>query len=169
MVVWAGALAFSACAHGAGSVAFDASAVHAEGLGGYTTELLPGEKGPSNRKGAAVKPKVTERFKGTPSTNDWWSSLIWQFDGDAHSKAMFPHPLAMKADAGGLSIGYPSEPKVGSREYRYPYSRDLHISLSGLDAPDTRVESWSDWAVTASWSDPDHAVRGRFGHGLRLV
>src|SRR5262249_37195380 len=130
-----GVLVTAACAHTtpAPNVAFDPRAVHAEGMGGYTTELLPGEKGPSNRKGAAVQPKVSERFKGVPSRNDWWSSLIWQFDGDAHSNTMFPHPLAMKADAQGLAVGYPAEAQVSAREYRFPYARDLRISVSGLN------------------------------------
>src|SRR3982750_3480974 len=35
---------------------------------------------PANHKKKPVRPKVTEDFRGTPTSNDWWSSLIWQND-----------------------------------------------------------------------------------------
>jgi endoglucanase Acf2 len=161
-------LVLASCVHEA-DVKVDARAIHVEGAGSYTTELLPGERGPSNRQGAAVKPKTTGEFRGPPSSNDWWSSLIWQFDGDAHSRPRFPHPLAMKAEAEGLSIGYPTQPVIAPRDYRFPYARDLRIGVASLHAPDTRVESWSDWAVTAAWIDGERALRATFGHGLPFV
>ena len=34
-------------------------------------------------------------------TNDWWSSLAWK------PFALFPHPLAVKAEPGGLRVAYP--------------------------------------------------------------
>jgi endoglucanase Acf2 len=162
-------LAPAACAHTTDLPAADAAHTRSEGQGRYTTDLLPGEKGPSNRAGAPAEPKVTRDFKGPPSSNDWWSSLIWQYDGDAHSRAMFPHPLALKADAAGLGVSYPTEAVVGSREYRFPYARDLRLSVASLDAPETRVESWSDWAVTAAWTDGARRLEATFGHGLPFV
>ncbi len=157
----AGALA--ACAHGGTFSAATPVAV--------STGRLEGEHGPSNRAGKPVAPKVTDDFRGPPSSNDWWSSLIWPFDDDPYSRPMFPHPLAMKAGAEGLGIGYPSEAVVHPREYRFPYSEDLRLSVVGLHAPDTRVASWSDWAVTASWANAggSPSMRLTFGHGLPFV
>jgi endoglucanase Acf2 len=82
---------------------------------------------------------------------------------------MYPHPLAVKAEATGLGVGYPSEPVITPRAYRFPYAADLHLSTTGLRAPDARVRSWSDWAVTAAWSDGAHELAATFGHGLPFV
>ncbi|HEY2515176.1 MAG TPA: glycosyl hydrolase [Polyangiaceae bacterium] len=158
----------AACAH-AQDVRFDPQAVHAIGGAKYTTELLAGEKGPSTRKGNPATPKVTPDFHELPTTNDWWSSLLWAFDDDPYSRAMFPHPLAVKAEAGGLGVGYPSEPQVAARSYRYPYAPDLHLSTTGLHAPDARVKAWSDWTVTGSWTDGAKHLEATFGHGLPFV
>ena len=166
--VGAGISALSACSHET-NTPFDANALHAQGEGRYSTELLAGERGPSNRQKGIAKPKVTSRFQGPPSTNDWWSSLIWDFDGIPYSRAMYPHPLAVRADAEGLGVSYPSEAITGPREYRFPYSRDLRIGINGLKAPDTRVDSWSDWAVTAAWQDGARTLRTTIGHGLPFV
>ena len=166
----AGGLVISgaACSHES-STPFNANALHPQGAGRYSTELLAGERGPSNSQGGIAKPKVTSKFSGPPQTNDWWSSIIWQFDTEPYSRTMFPHPLALRADAEGLGVSYPTEAVTGPREYRYPYSRDLRIGLAGLKAPDTRVDSWSDWAVTAAWTDGPHTLRATFGHGLPFV
>jgi endoglucanase Acf2 len=134
-----------------------------------STELLPGEHGPSNRLGDAALPKVTPDFKGPVATNDWWSSLIWEFDDDPYSRPMFPHPLAVKADASGLGVGYPTAPVVTDRDYRFPYQSDLHVGVAGLHAPDARVQSWSDWAVTAAWTDTARSLAVTMGHGLPFV
>ncbi len=148
----------------------------AAGLGRYATHLPPGEKPPSNAKGEAVKPKVTAAFQGPAPSNDWWSSLIWQYKADnPYSEPMFPHPLAMKAEARGLGVSYPSNVVLAPRSYSYPYARDLTLSVEGLEAPDTRVDAASEWVVTASWkgadaqAKPSKAMTATFGHGLPFV
>ncbi len=158
----------AACAHTA-NVHFNANAVHVEGGARYSTELLEGERGPSDRAGNPATPKVTPDFRGPPPTNDWWSSLIWAFDGNPYSRPMFPHPLAVEAVANGLGVGYPSEPKILAREYHFPYAEDLRISTTGLHAPDTRVLASSDWTVTAVWNDGTRRLEATFGHGLPFV
>src|SRR4051812_34691715 len=69
------------------------------GEGSFSKELVPGEKPPSNEQGQPVTPRVTADFKQVPTTNEWWSSLIWQFrkEGNAFSEEMHPHPLTLKA------------------------------------------------------------------------
>ena len=67
------------------------------GKGSYATKLPAGGKAPQ----ATIY--RTEKVKGPVPTNDWWSSLAWKPFGDA----LFPHPLALKAEPGGLRVAYP--------------------------------------------------------------
>jgi endoglucanase Acf2 len=124
----------------------------------------------TDNKHQAVKPKVTEDFEGPPTSNDWWSSLIWQYDAkEPWSYEMFPHPLALRARGDGLAVGYSDKAVVTGRQYMYPYERDLVVGLAGLASPDTRVASYSDWAVTADWRTGDSRMRATFGHGMPFV
>jgi len=157
----------AACSHA--TPAIDESALRAEGSAHYGASLCEGERGPADRKGKPATPKVTADFRGLPTSNEWWSSLMWQYDDDPYSRPMYPHPLAVKAEAGGLGVGYPSEPVVGPRSYRFPYAPDLRLSTTGLRARDARVRAWSDWAVTAAWGDDAHPFEATFGHGLPFV
>ena len=84
-----------------------------------------GARAERSRRGSPAVPKVTPDFHGPPPTNDWWSSLIWAFDGNPYSRPMFPHPLAVQAAADGLGVGYPTEAKIAARAYRFPYAEDL--------------------------------------------
>lgn len=111
-------------------------------------------------------PKVTKDFAQLVKSNTWWGSLIWQYDQkDPYSQNLYAHPLVMRAFKDGLGLSYPDTPKVSAREYMHPYAEDLRVGLSGLAAPDTRVASYSDWAVTAEWSG-ESALRATIGHGL---
>jgi endoglucanase Acf2 len=147
----------------------------AAGAGFYATRILDGETPTASERGLAVAPKVTADFTGPPTSNDWWSSLIWQFDrggaANPYSEPMFPHPLAMQAEAGGLAIAYPTEVEVDRRGYRHPFTPDLLVGAEGLAAPDARVARYSDWTVTAAWDDGAGAgpLRATFGHGLPAV
>ena len=49
------------------------------GSGFYVTELPKGENLPADVKGKSVRPKVTDDFTNVPTSNEWWSSLIWHF------------------------------------------------------------------------------------------
>jgi len=127
---------------------------------------------PANSKKKPVRPKVTDDFRGTPTSNDWWSSLIWQNDTkevNPYSDPMYAHPLTLKAEADGLGIGYPTKPDVSAYQYMYWYAKDVAIGLEGLKAPATRVAGYSDWAVTASWQGESSELRATFGHGLPFV
>lgn len=141
--------------------------------GGFLArELVPGEKPPSDDTGRPAQPKVTSDFNQPPNTNDWWSSMIWRYrdkDGNPYSEDMHPHPLTLRARSEGLELGYPSTPVVDGTSYDHPHRADLVIGVSGLNAKDTRVASYSDWTVTAEWQDGEHTARMTFGHGLPFV
>jgi endoglucanase Acf2 len=145
----------------------------AAGAGYFATALPHGEKPPSNEKGEPVKPKVSDKFRGVPTSNKWWSSLIWEYDPgkktNPYSENLFPHPLALHAEAKGLGVSYPTEPVASARSYFFPYSQELLVGVEGLDAPDTRVDSYSDWAVTASWNGKGKSLSATFGHGFPFV
>ena len=151
----------------------------AVGAGGYTTALIAGEKPPSNHAGQPVKPKVTPEFTragGVPTSNDWWSSLIWQFDRagkhNPYSEPVYAHPLTLKALPGGLGLGGAGTPEITPRSYFFPYQEDLRLGVEGLQAPAARVAGYDDWIVTARWEgegESPHALTATFGHGLPFV
>jgi endoglucanase Acf2 len=127
---------------------------------------------PNNNEKKLVSPKVVEGFRGPPTSNDWWSSLIWQNDThgkNPYSDPMYAHPLTMKARAEGLALGYPTKPEVSAYQYMFRYLPDVLVGLEKLASPDTRVAAYSDWTVTAAWRSGDGELRATFGHGLPFV
>jgi endoglucanase Acf2 len=140
------------------------------GAGYVSKEAPPGVAIATDRRGKSVKPKVTADFTGNPKSNTWWSSLIWQFDEtNPYSMNLYAHPLVMRASGQGLGLGYPDKPAIRPREYMYRYLEDLSLGLEGEKFPDTRVASYSDFAVTASWKNDDSELRATIGHGLPYV
>jgi endoglucanase Acf2 len=163
------------CGCGAGQIeptglpAHPAGKVKKAGAGFLITKIPDDEHVAVDEKLKRMHPKVTSEFTGLVKTNTWWSSLIWQYDQkDPYSQNLYAHPLAMRAFKDGLGLSYPDVPKVGPREYMHLYAEDLRVGLEGLAAPDTRVASYSDWAVTAEWSGAS-ALRATIGHGMPFV
>ncbi|WP_236241286.1 glycosyl hydrolase [Streptomyces sp. CC228A] len=143
------------------------------GSGSYSDTRPPGTSGPTTNTGTPVTPKVTAAAQGKPvPTNDWWSSLAFQRYGDnPYSTPMYGHPLTYQATSAGLDIGYPTTPAIvgDGRQYEYAHKRDLTLGLTGLNSPDTKADSWSDWTVTPYWSDGTRTLRATIGHGLPFV
>ncbi len=142
------------------------------GEGYYLTKPPDKVEVPADVNGKPVKPKVTSDFAQIPTSNEWWSSMIWQFDArgkNPYSDNMYPHPLTLKAQAGGLEIGYPTVPKVNKKDYMFWHQADLTVGIDGQTFPDTRVAAYSDWAVTAAWDNGNATFRATAGHGLPFV
>jgi endoglucanase Acf2 len=152
-------------------LAIDPSSLVAVGAARYTTAPL--ETPPANFAGAPVRPKVTAAFAGVPTSNDWWSSLIWQYDRggkpNPFSEPLFAHPLALQAHAQGLGLSAPRVPQITPRAYFFPYRQELSIGVEGLAAAETRVAAYGDWIVTARWESGPRALTATFGHGLPFV
>ncbi len=147
------------------------------GQGSYTTELPSGCEIPSDYAGDPVGPLITENITGAVPTNDWHSSLVWEYyPGYAHSLNMYSHPLALKAFSSGVGLSYPAEPALfipppppHIGEYHYCYDEDLRLGVSGLNSPDTRLDDYSDWVITAQWDDGTRSLKVTMGHGIPFV
>ncbi|WP_128984776.1 glycosyl hydrolase [Streptomyces roseicoloratus] len=167
-------LAAALAAAGLGPAAAPAAAATVPvGAGSYSDTRPPGTSGPTTNTGTPVTPKVTPAAQGKPvPTNDWWSSLAFQRYGDnPYSTPMYGHPLTYQATSGGLDIGYPTSPSIvgDGRQYEFAHKRDLTLGLTGLNAPDTKADAWSDWTVTPYWSDGARTLRTTIGHGSPFV
>lgn len=146
------------------------------GRGSYAAQLPPGAKGPSRLDGAPAIPKRTAKLQGPMPTNDWWSSLGWQrYPATPHSENLYPHPLGLHARAQGLGVGYPTKPTITQGmpayigDYHFNYAEDLVLGVDGLNAPDTKVDGFSAWLVTAQWSSGGTTLTATFGHGSPFV
>ena len=166
------------------------------GVGCYTTHLPAGQKSVTfwpavdNEGYSPATPKITDNYTGPLQTNDWWSSLIWDWNQGAaaapprepHSQSMHPHPFSMKAESDGLRMSYSQEIVAGTNgsetgavtgyaNFLLPGSgaEHLKVTVNGLNAANTRVDDYSDWTVNAFWEDGADTLSATFGHGLPYV
>ena len=110
------------------------------GSGSYSTSLPSGEVGPQTVSGANAVPKISAAFDQPIQTNDYWSSLIYPFMGDAHSNIIYAHPLNFRARNNGLQIGYTTDHIFAANDFLYPYSNQLTVGVSGLTTSQTTTE-----------------------------
>ena len=131
------------------------------GSGSYTTIAPPD----TNQPPATVY--KTAAVKGAMPTNDWWSSLAWE----PLSSAMFPHPLGVKAVAGGLQVSYPGRNMVANTAAIMGGGAvDLVIGHSAVSQfTEARVDGFSDWFVSALFDSDGQQLRTSFGHGSPFV
>ncbi|MEU1807755.1 glycosyl hydrolase [Micromonospora aurantiaca (nom. illeg.)] len=146
----------------------------AVGAGSYTETLPPGALLPKGCGAISTNPRIfttADAPAGAIPTNDWWSSLIWKRNNCAGSENLHAHPLAFKAENNGLGLSYTTTPAIsgtatGVGEFHYPYTEDVRVGMPGLAAPVVKAAGWSDWTVTADWSDGSRTMRATIGHGL---
>jgi len=139
------------------------------GKGSYSTTLPSGEIGPQYASGGNVLPKISQDFSKPAQTNDFWSSLIYPFYGDNHSNNMYAHPLLVKARANGLEMGYTTNIIYPAADYFMPYSQQITVGITGLNAQKTTADDYGDWTSTALWIDGTKEMKATFGHGLPFV
>jgi endoglucanase Acf2 len=150
------------------------------GAGGYTTDLPAGRTAPSDRNNQPATPKKGPNLAKPAQTNDWWTSLLWRYNPEnPWSENLIAHPLSFKAQAAGLEVGYPTSHFVTAfntvpqghkvQEYHYPHKRDLLVGVVGLNSPDTKVNDYSDWTVTAYWASGANTMQATIGSGLPFV
>jgi endoglucanase Acf2 len=115
-------------------------------------------------------PKQTAAVTTKMPTNDWWTSLAWNYYGDNYSGELYADPLSFKAQYDGLRVRYQRNAEV--QAYRYHYDNDTGIptdfivTVKGLNATSARVDGFSDWAVRADWNDGTRNLKATIGHGF---
>ena len=139
------------------------------GQGSYALTRPSGEVGPLNASGQPIPPNVGAGFAQPVQSNDWWSSLVFPFFGDAYSNVLYAHPVNARATAGGLQIGATGDVLFAADDHLYPWRPDLTVSADGL-APTRAVPlAYGDWTVTAGWEGGPVAFQATLGHGLPFV
>lgn len=139
------------------------------GQGSYSTTLSGNQQGPSLQGGQQAFPMLSEAFDQPVQTSNFWSSLLYPFFGDLHSGFLYAHPLALKAAATGMQLGYTSQAVVNDRDYIFPYVHHMTVGVDGLNTPETKTLQYSDWTVTAEWQNNGREMLATFGHGLPFV
>jgi len=111
----------------------------------------------------------TDNVTGKMQTNDWWSNLAW----DTYSEAQYPHPLAMKNQASGMRIYYPGNRITGDSRCVCGWMNDIHDFTVGhsnaATFPEAKVDSFSDWFVTAQYKTGNNGMNITYGHGSPYV
>ncbi len=147
----------------------------AVGAGSYTTDVVGPL--PSGCGDLSTNPRqfVTANAPtGAVPTNDWWSSLVFKRLNCQYSENLEAHPAVYLPGGSGLGFSYPTIPTIstpgpGMQEYHYTYSQDFIAGMTGLNAPVVKVDGWSDWTVTPSWSDGTRTMTATIGHGLPMT
>ncbi|MGC0344270.1 endoglucanase Acf2 [Streptomyces sp. SLBN-8D4] len=142
------------------------------GAGSYTTSA-PGPL-PSGCADLSANPRhwvTSDAPSGAVPTNDWWSSILWKRTNCAYGEPLFAQPLGFRAQSGGLGISYSTKPTIsgsakGVGEYHFDYKEDFVVGVSGLAAPEVKVDDWTDWTVSPYLSDGAHTLRATIGSGL---
>ncbi|MFF0308088.1 glycosyl hydrolase [Streptosporangium sp. NPDC004379] len=145
------------------------------GAGGYADTLPAGRPLPTGCADLSTNPRrwVTANApKGAVPTNDWWSSILFKRDDCSYGTPLHAHPASYDTFADGLGFSYGSKPTAitgtatGVGEYKYAYSEDIRVGVTGMSSPDVKVDGWSDWTVTPYWSDGTRTMKATIGHGL---
>ncbi|MGW2442768.1 glycosyl hydrolase [Streptomyces sp. NPDC001675] len=142
------------------------------GAGSYTT-TAPGPL-PSGCADLSTNPRhwvTSDAPAGAVPTNDWWSSILWKRTNCAYGEPLFAQPLGFRAGSQGLGVSYSTKPTIsgsgkGVGEHHFEYKEDFVAGVSGLAAPEVKVDDWSDWTVSPYLSDGAHTLRATIGSGL---
>ena len=138
------------------------------GAGSYTTTLPAGQNLPTGCGDLSTNPRqwiTSNAPAGAIPTNDWWTSILWKKTNCSFGEPMFAHPAAYDAAPGGLGISYTTVPAItgtatGVSEYHFPFNRDVLVGVAGLNAPNVKVDDWSDWTVIADLDRRDADAAG---------
>jgi len=143
---------------------YPALLVSADSMGGF-----------SNVRPAECKPLpdviyTTDDFGGPIPTNQWFSSLVWE----KHSQNMFPHPMGVVFCESGMSLAYPGAAMVSGAAAimggGVSSNGDIVIGHSGIEAAEsTRLDSNSQWFITASQQVGKSSFSMTLGHGSPYV
>jgi len=135
------------------------------GSGSYSLQLPP-----ADAAGRNLPPNGTPRVSGAAAakpivTNDWWTGLLTFNDAN-----LYNYPLSMKGSSSGLIVSY-TFLGLGANDTRQPMGPEQPIILgvSGLTGTYPTVSDYSDWTVTASWSNAGRSFNATMGMGMPFV
>ncbi|MEV6522820.1 glycosyl hydrolase [Longispora sp. NPDC051575] len=142
------------------------------GAGSYTT--TPAGPLPTGCGTLSTNPRqfVTANAPAGPvPTNDWWSTILFKKTDCAFGEPLHAHPVSFDTLPGGLGLSANTTPQIsgtgtGVGEYHFPYVQDLQVGVAGLNAPNVKVDGWTDWTVSPFWTDGARTLRATIGHGL---
>ncbi len=114
----------------------------------------------------------TENVPGPVITNQWFSSLLWQ--QRRFGQPLFAHPLVATCFDSGLAIGYPGARVVGNSSGIFGSGvgrgGDLRLGHSAATRfAQVDCDGYSDWFVTALFTDGQASMRVTLGHGSPFV
>ena len=95
---------------------------------------------------------VTTKINDPIPTNDWWTSILTQEDGEGnrHGGNLWTYPLLSRATTNGFEIGHRTTKDwttdaLGSRSLSVDYL--LHLKGASFTPTKTIAMNWSDWHV----------------------
>ncbi len=170
------------------------------GSGSYTTkppQFINGDAGgrPTNVYGPCfstavddlkwqpIYPAVTEKFRQSGkriTTNQFWSSIIFKFNGGTFSNTMHPMPLVVKCAEDGIRLNNQRTIFVDNNVPSGIYTTasikvdvspvtTMKIGIDGVTADSTLVDDYSDWFVRAAWKKDSVIMKATFGRGSPFV
>ena len=133
------------------------------GSGSYST--VP----PNGTKNAQTGLYRTGRISGAMPTNRWWSSLAW----NTYSEAQYPHPLAIKNEANGMSV-YAPGPRIAAHPAcmcgTMSDTPDFTVGHTGASSfTAASVDGYSDWFVNARYEAGSRSMNASYGLGSPYV
>jgi endoglucanase Acf2 len=118
-----------------------------------------------------VVPKIAPSVTLTPTTNKWYSQLIWQSDpNNAYGENLWVWPLLVKATATGLNVCYPTTRYVSPynttplgqkvHEYKHAVCSDMTVSIideagGAVSLGDkSYLAGYTDFGATGAYNTP---------------
>lgn len=134
-----------------------------------TTVQPPNTMTPSNMQNTPVSPKIALGVSLVPTTNKWYSQLIWQSDpANAFGESLWVWPLLLRATRDGVNVCYPTTRYVSPytttplnqrvHEYKHAVCSDMTVGLiddAGAAVPlgdRSSLAGYTDFGATGAYT-----------------
>lgn len=136
------------------------------GAGSYSTVTPPGKNEPQTQSGQPAFPRVSTEFNQLVNTNDYWSNLIFPYRENNHLNDVPAHPITIKSNENGFSIGYLNTNLSADNYYYYFARNNITVGIAGLTSNRTTTRSYGDWTFSAKLEYENASLIATTGHGL---
>ena len=150
------------------------------------------EHAPLGMRWQMLKPAVTENFMSSGkkiTTNKWWSSILFKFNGNTSAEKMYPGPLCIKPDENGLYLGLQRVIRVyddftqvrglkdtsSVKDYRVSHivnvwQNETYFGINDMKSDSVLVDDYGDWHVKSAWvKDNSVQMTASIARGLPYV